>query len=233
MLGISANYGVNGFVYALAVAGNGDVYAGGDFVIAGGVSAIRIARWNGTAWNALGAGITASPLQGVRALVVAANGDVYAGGNFTQAGGVAASNVAQWNGTTWSSLGTGTNERVAGLAIEATGKLYAGGSFTATGDGSKAMAHFGIYDPAAPLATTAAKATPAAQLFPNPAHGTVTLRLPAGAPRQPLTLTDALGRIVRRYPAPATAEAELDLRGLPAGVYVVSCGDYSQRLVVE
>ena len=51
--------------------------------------------------------------------------------------------------------------------------------------------------------------------------------------RLPLLLTDALGRIVRRYPAPAGPDATLDLRGLPAGVYVVGCGQVTQRLVVE
>ena len=51
--------------------------------------------------------------------------------------------------------------------------------------------------------------------------------------RLPLLLTDALGRRVRRYPAPAGPEATLDLRGLPAGVYVVGCGQVTQRLVVE
>ena len=95
------------------------------------------------------------------------------------------------------------------------------------------MSHFGIYDPSIPLATAAAQAAPAAQLFPNPAHGTATLRLPAAAARLPLTLTDALGRLVRQYPAPAGLEAVLDLRGLPAGVYLVRCGELSQRLVVE
>ncbi|MDQ2769260.1 MAG: T9SS type A sorting domain-containing protein, partial [Bacteroidota bacterium] len=83
------------------------------------------------------------------------------------------------------------------------------------------------------LATAAAQKAAPAALFPNPAYGTATLRLPASAPRQPLTLTDALGRVVRRYPAPAGPEAELDLRGLPAGTYVVQCGALTQRLVVE
>ena len=119
------------------------------------------------------------------------------------------------------------------MAFGTNEKLYVGGAFDSTGDGSKAMSYFGIYDPNAPLATTPAHVTPAAQLYPNPAHGTTTLRLPAGAPRLPVNLTDALGRTVRRYAAPATAEAELDLRGLPAGTYVVRCGAYSQRLVVE
>jgi hypothetical protein len=38
--------GMNGFVYALAVFNN-ELIAGGDFAIAGGVSANRIARWDG------------------------------------------------------------------------------------------------------------------------------------------------------------------------------------------
>ena len=42
-------------VYALAVSGM-DVYAGGDFTTAGGVSASRIAKWDGTSWSALGHG---------------------------------------------------------------------------------------------------------------------------------------------------------------------------------
>jgi hypothetical protein len=230
-LGTGTANGVSYFVYALAVASNGDLYVGGEIGQAGGASANLVARWNGTAWNAIGT-LLGNGMPAVRSLALAANGDVYAGGNFTQAGGLA-TNVARWNGNTWSSFGTGTNERVAGLAVGTTGQLYAGGFFTATGDGSKVMTRFAIYDPAAPLATRATTATPAAELYPNPAHGTATLRLPAGAPRQPLTLTDALGRVVRRYPAPAAAEAELDLRGLPAGTYVVRCGPLSQRLVVE
>ena len=230
---LGAGNELNGSVNTLAVAGNGDVYAGGSFTQAGGTAASRIAKWNGTAWSSVGPGGSNGLDGGVYSLAVAGNGDVYAGGFFTQAGGQAANNVARWNGAVWSSLGTGLNSGVADMAISPSGKLYAVGGFTATGDGSKAMAGFGIYDPAAPLATTAAQATPAAQLFPNPAHGTATLRLPATAPRQPLTLTDALGRLVRQYPAPAGAEAVLDLRGLPAGVYVVRCGALSQRLVVE
>ncbi|MBO2009355.1 hypothetical protein [Hymenobacter negativus] len=223
----------NGAVYALAIAGNGDVYAGGNFSQAGSVMANSIAKWNGTAWSNLGPN-TAGLGDNVLALAVASNGDVYAGGQFTQAGGAAVNYVGKWNGTAWSSLGTSTNGQVNKLAVGPTGKLYAGGIFTSTGDYSKAMVHFAIYDPNTPLGTTAAKAAPAAQLFPNPAHGTATLRLPAGAPRLPLILTDALGRTVRRYPAPAaSADAELDLRGLPAGAYVVRCGEFTQRLVVE
>ncbi|GAB3573869.1 T9SS type A sorting domain-containing protein [Hymenobacter daeguensis] len=228
-LTMGSDNGVNGPVSALVVANTGEVYVSGTFTRAGSIGAFCVAKWNGTVWSSLGTGASS-----VGALALAGNGDVYVGGAFTQAGGMPASKVAKWNGTGWSALGTGINNNfVFALAIDPNGKLYAGGQFTATGDGSKAMSNFGIYDPNAPLATTAANAAPAAQLYPNPAHGTATVRLPAGAPRLALTLTDALGRTVRRYPAPATAQAELDLRGLPAGTYVVRCGEYSQRLVVE
>jgi hypothetical protein len=163
-------------------------------------------------------------------LAVGSTGIVYAGGFFPSYG------VQQWNGTSWSALpGSNANGRVYSLAVGQNGKLYAGGLFTNVVDGSKPMSHFGIYDPSAPLATaTGARAGVAPiALFPNPAHGTATLRLPAGAPRLPLVLIDEMGRTVRRYPAPPTSEAELDLRGLPAGVYSVLCGQFSQRLVVE
>ena len=212
---------------ALALARNGDVYMAGGFEYAGGVVVNNIAKWDGTAWSTLGTGLT-NAVGATRGfaytLALATNGDLYVGGRFLQSGGVVTNGVARWNSTTWNTLGTGLNDVVHTLAVGHDGKIHAGGSFTATGDGSKSMAQFGIYDPNAPLATAATARTAPAALFPNPAHGTATLRLPAGAPRLPLTLTDALGRVVRRYLAPAGPDATLDLHGLPAGVYVVGCG---------
>ena len=119
------------------------------------------------------------------------------------------------------------------LAKGASGSLYVGGKFTTTGDGSKVIVGFDIYYPNGPLATAAATSATPAALFPNPAHGTATLRLPVGAPRQPLILTDALGRVVHYYSAPTWSDTELDLRGLLAGVYSVRCGQLTQRLMVE
>ena len=43
--------------YALAVSGT-DLYAGGYFTTAGGVPANCIAKWNGSAWSALGSGMS-------------------------------------------------------------------------------------------------------------------------------------------------------------------------------
>lgn len=115
--------GTNGAIRALVVSGT-DVYAGGDFTIAGAAVANYVAKWDGTTWTALGGG-TNGPV-----LALAVNGnDVYAGGNFTQAAGIQANYVAKWNGNTWSALGFGTDGPVNALAVSGT-DVYAGGGFS-------------------------------------------------------------------------------------------------------
>lgn len=62
-------------------------------------------------------------------------GRLYAGGLFTTAGGVGADRIAQWDGTSWSALGTGDglNDEVLALAV-LDGDVYAGGQFNGAGD---------------------------------------------------------------------------------------------------
>jgi hypothetical protein len=67
----------------------------------------------------------------VQALTVY-SGELIAGGLFTTAGGVAANNIAAWDGFSWSTLGSGMNSRVTSLTIY-DGQLIAGGFFTAAG----------------------------------------------------------------------------------------------------
>src|ERR1017187_3239628 len=87
--------------------------------------------FNDRNWSALGSGMNGQVL----ALVVATNGDLYAGGYFTNAGGIAANYIAKWNGRSWSALGSGTSGYppwVQALAVSGT-NLYAGGNFTNAG----------------------------------------------------------------------------------------------------
>jgi hypothetical protein len=127
--GMSGSYP---YVLALAVSGN-TLYAGGEFTTAGGNAANYIAQWNGTNWSALGSGvgIYIGGFPFVYALAVS-GGTLYAGGNFTTAGGSAANYSAQWNGTNWSALGSGMNYIVSALAVTGS-TLYAGGGFTTAG----------------------------------------------------------------------------------------------------
>ncbi|MBI3851539.1 MAG: hypothetical protein HY298_14875, partial [Verrucomicrobia bacterium] len=123
--------GADGIVNAVVVDGAGNLYIGGSFTIAGEVKANRVARWNGTAWSALGSGLEGSDYADVTALAVSGM-DLYAGGRFTMAGGIAATNVAKWNGSMWSALGSGVNNYVRALAVSGT-NFYVGGDFSMAG----------------------------------------------------------------------------------------------------
>ena len=136
--------GVNGSVYSLTIFDDGTgpaLYAGGDFKFAGGGAANRIARWNGSNWSALGTGMIDTN-DAVRALTVYDDGSgpaLYAGGEFTAAGGVAANRIARWDGSSWSALGggmSGSSDFVYSLAVFDDGGgpgLYAGGFFASAG----------------------------------------------------------------------------------------------------
>jgi FG-GAP-like repeat/Bacterial Ig-like domain/Secretion system C-terminal sorting domain len=83
-----------------------------------------------------------------------------------------------------------------------------------------------------PLATTSRRAVGALSVAPNPAQGVVRVLLPAGA-RQ-VVVVNALGQQVRTLSvAPAATDVSLDVRGLPAGVYIAQAGAASSRLVVN
>jgi hypothetical protein len=50
--------GVNGIVLAAVTDGSGNLYVGGSFSLAGTAFATNIAQWNGSAWSALGSGVS-------------------------------------------------------------------------------------------------------------------------------------------------------------------------------
>src|SRR5690606_2012417 len=63
---------------------------------------------------------------------------LYAGGYFTTVGGITANNIARWDGSSWSPLGSGMNNSVYALTVFDDGSgtgpaLYAGGAFTTAG----------------------------------------------------------------------------------------------------
>ncbi|MDW8391392.1 MAG: hypothetical protein RMK84_14800, partial [Oscillochloridaceae bacterium] len=132
-LGGGANGALNGQVYALAVNGN-DLYVGGNFIDAAGIpQADYVARWNGSAWSALGSSADGDLNGQVKALAVSGS-DVYVGGQFTDAAGISqADHVARWDGSAWSALGgSGGNGALTGQvkALAVSGSdVYVGGFF--------------------------------------------------------------------------------------------------------
>ena len=99
----------------------GSLIVGGNFGIAGGKNASRIARWDGTEWYSIGgiSGVFVSALEVFQ-------GDLIAAGRFTSAGGVSANSIARWNGTNWHALqGSGGN----GLSFaQPPGHIYGWGA---------------------------------------------------------------------------------------------------------
>lgn len=130
----SGEHSLNGSVNAIAVGDSGEVYVGGTFTEAGGQVVNHIAKWTGTAWEALGSGIN----DWVNALEIAPTGELYVGGDFTEAGGQGARFIARWDGERWESLGGGAlTGTVFAIAVNDTA-LYVGGRFNEAG-GERAL----------------------------------------------------------------------------------------------
>ena len=139
--------GTDNTVYTLAFDAD-TLYAGGSFNTAGGTAARQVARFDPTTaqWSSVGGGVTQSgggPV--VYTLTFGPDGDLYVGGAFNEIDGLAANNLARWDGTSWSGVGggvtgtTGGSTAVTALVFDGGGNLYVGGSFTEarSGDGQQ------------------------------------------------------------------------------------------------
>ena len=129
--------GPEGQVIALAEY-RGDLIAAGGFTTAGGVPAARIARWDGALWQPLGSGIAGDEYGTFVQALGVYDDRLFVGGRFTHAGGLPASAVAIWDGSTWSSAGAGLQTGFLGEEVYALlpfdGQLVAGGNFARSGD---------------------------------------------------------------------------------------------------
>lgn len=137
--------GVDGKVYDILEL-NGKVFVAGDFSYAGksseseGIDAVRIAKWDGTAWSAMG-----KPAVDREIYALATDGkSIYIGGNFTKINNATETRgVAKWGGTKWEAIG-GKFDRAVMTLCWHKGQLYAGGIFKEFGD--DAISKVAVYD---------------------------------------------------------------------------------------
>jgi hypothetical protein len=122
----SVNGTVSGGLYQVICCASlgGELYVGGGFDSIGGVAARSVAKWTGSAWVPLGAG-----LNGTVDCMTVHNGQICAGGYFLTSGGQPDSMIATWNGSSWVQVGRAMDAQVYSLA-SVGGKLYAGGVFS-------------------------------------------------------------------------------------------------------
>lgn len=140
--------GVDDVVRSIEIDGN-NVYVSGTFRSAfpgdltlDPVSTNYIARWfeptevewwqTNTWWAPLGRGARNGMNGFVNALAFF-DGELYAGGAFSRAGGQNADGIARWDGIRWLSLTTGVNNFIFTLALTDEQEVYVGGEFNQTG----------------------------------------------------------------------------------------------------
>lgn len=127
----SVGYGTNGDVWGMSVCNN-KICIGGNFTyVNGSIAANNLACWNDTVWSNLGGGVDSAIGGSTVDAFTTYNGNIVAGGTFRDAGGNPASGIAQWNGTSWSALGSGVNQVIALTTYN--GNLIAGGAFPTAG----------------------------------------------------------------------------------------------------
>jgi hypothetical protein len=138
-VGTGTGGGFSGIVYGLACDSSKNVYAGGDFLNANGVSRNRIAKLqvDTTVWEAVGNGAGGGFNNVVGYIAIDSSNNVYAGGHFTTANGAsttACNRIAKLVSSAWEPVGTGTgggfNDFVYGLACDSSNNVYACGGFT-------------------------------------------------------------------------------------------------------
>lgn len=137
-LGTGATNGVNHNIWGLGSfdLGNGSaLYLAGEFTLAGGNVASRIAKWEGNTFSSLGAGFDNMAID-LTPFNDGSGQALYAVGHFTASGSTSVSRIAKWNGTTWSAVGGGLNGVAYGVFVHNDGNgpaLYVGGGFGQAG----------------------------------------------------------------------------------------------------
>ncbi len=133
--------GFSGAVRTMMLDRNGDLVVGGEFAVVGGKLVNGIARQSGSQWQGVGGGVGIGLTGTVNSIAQLPGGDLVATGRFTAAGGVAASNIARWDSSVWSPLGSGISGSIPNggsaigysLAVLPNGDLLAAGTFANAG----------------------------------------------------------------------------------------------------
>ncbi len=117
---------------------NNQLIVAGRFDHAGGVPAIGVASWNGSAWSNVRSGVGTLPPDNWIAdsgqALLNYNGQLLVGGVFDSVGDIRVHSIAQWNGSAWSALPSVMHNYASTIYSFRNwgGRMLAGGSFSFT-----------------------------------------------------------------------------------------------------
>ena len=139
--------GIDGIVYALAAGQTSEIYAGGNFLLAGGVHVENIARWesiDGEIGGGYWTGLVDTDCLRLKSGVCGVDGEVwalafvgehlYVGGSFSFAGGKPARNIARYISGVWEGVGGGVNGPIHTLTAIRLHGTFAGSCIYVAGD---------------------------------------------------------------------------------------------------
>jgi hypothetical protein len=100
------------------------------YVGCGGSANQQFRMWNGSSWTTVGT-LGGANTNGVTAIAVYDLSNVFIGGDFTTANSITVNGFARWNGTTYSSCGSGVGVgKVLTIFIYDLSNVYIGGQWT-------------------------------------------------------------------------------------------------------
>jgi hypothetical protein len=218
---------VDDYVRSIASSGN-DVYIGTDAVnVAGIPQADHVAKWNGTAWSALGANAAGTdgwlPASAFIYAIATKGSQVVVTGSFQNAGGdPTADDIADFDGSAWKPLGSngaGNGPWIGnGLALAILGNdVFAGGNFTTAGGDTIAsyVARYSLLAPSNAFTIGVVKRDlrkGTAKLTVNtPGRGTLTL---AGTAVKRVSVTTPASAAKLGVTVQATGKSKLTLIGV-------------------
>jgi len=124
---------IAGTVSSITNLPNGNFVVAGAFPRINGITCNGIAEWNGSAWTALGPGLT-TMLGMVRTTSALPDGSIFAAGSTLRIFELDPPlNAAFWSASRWSLLGDGLNGRVHDIEPFPDGSAYVAGRFTIAG----------------------------------------------------------------------------------------------------
>lgn len=131
--------GIVGFVRDMTIGLDGAVYVVGNLTSAAGTTVNDVARWSG-AWGSMGTGFYGGQANAI-GVATEPNGKIVAVGAFNNSDPGTTYNAAEWNGISWSAMGSGlfrsdnidTTWVTTVTVDQNTGDIYAGGAFNVAG----------------------------------------------------------------------------------------------------